>query len=763
MELHTDVPDTLELDISGMDCADCALTLERGVARLDGVDNCEVSFSTGKMRIKGNVDPDAIERRIRSLGYGIANPESGQQQAQTPQRGGLRGLLDFMLSRKDTTQALIGLGLLLLSAVLGLLGVPVILTTALHLVVVVLAGLPIMINGWRSLILSRDITINLLMSIATIGAIIIGETGEAATVIVLFAIGEALEGYSAERARYSLRALLEMVPQEALTLRPRMDCEEHLGQDGYEGGPCPFCEPHETRVPVSELTPGDVILIPPGERIPMDGEIRSGESAVNQAPITGESVPVSKAAGDEVFAGTINGEGALEVLVTRRAEDNTLNRIIYMVQEAQAQRAPTQRLIDRFARWYTPGIVALALLTATVPPLFFDAPFLTPADSSTPGWLYRALALLIVGCPCALVISTPVTIVSALASAARRGILIKGGAPLEALAKVRAFAFDKTGTLTEGRPELTGVHAVDCLQSDPEPCTACDDLLALAAAVERRSEHPLAHAVVTAAEERRVLTRYPAAQQVASLTGRGVRGQIDGQTVTIGNHALFDAEYPHPDALCREVSALEQQGQTAMLLNDGEQVRGILTVADRPRPASKAALETLKKLHPKAKTVMLTGDNAAVAQAIAAEVGVDDVRAELLPDHKLEAVQQLEAEYGAVAMLGDGINDAPALTAATVGIAMGSSGATQAMETADIVLMQDDLSRLPDVVKLSRRTLRIIGQNVALSLGIKALFLVLTLFGWATLWFAVFADVGASLIVTANGMRLLRDSRSRDQ
>ncbi len=750
---------TLELEITGMDCASCAQTLERGVARLDGVQQCEVNFATGKMRIAGDVNSDALEARIASLGYGIAAPAAS---ADAPDKIGTppsrsRGLLGYLLARRETTLALIGVVLLLASGVISLLQpaglAPVI--PLLHLTTVILAGTPILVRGWRGLITSREVTINLLMSIATLGALIIGETGEAATVIALFAIGEALEGFAADRARYSLRALLDLVPQEAVVLRPCLDCAEHLGVDGYSGGPCPFCEVHELRLPVTELRIGDTIVIAPGERIPMDGTVSSGESSVNQAPITGESIPVGKTDGDSVFAGTINGGGTLEVRVTGRAEDNTLNRIVHLVQEAQNQRAPTQRFIDRFARWYTPAVVGLALLVAFVPPLLAGAPFWNAPDG-TQGWLYRALALLIIACPCALVISTPVTIVSALTQAARLGVLVKGGAPLEALAHIRAFAFDKTGTLTEGQPTLTHHRAVDCTIPTGNPCPACDDLLALAAAVERRSEHPLARAVVAAAETQSLLHRYPAARQVTSLAGQGVRGEVNGQAVTVGSHALFDREYPHPAALCDSVHALETQGQTAMLVEDSQRVRGVIGVADRVRPASRAALASLHRLRPRPHTVMLTGDNPTVARAIGDEVGVDQVQAGLLPQDKLSAIQTLAARYGSVAMVGDGINDAPALAAASVGIAMGGAGTPQAMETADMVLMQDDLHRLPDLVRLSRRTLGLIHQNVVLSLGIKVVFLSLTLLGWSSLWFAVFADVGASLLVTANGMRLLR-------
>ncbi len=754
MALETRLPPDLELIITGMDCADCALTLERSVARLEDVTAVEVNFSTGRMRISGRADRAAIEARVRALGYGIADPAAGHNAARSD-HGGPAGLLRFLLSRRSTTLALAGIGLLLLSAALSLLNAPEAVVSGLHLMVIVLAGLPIMVNGWRELRFSREITINLLMSIATLGAILIGETGEAATIIVLFALGEALEGYAAERARYSLHTLLDLVPQTAAVLRPCLDCVEHLGRDGYTGGPCPFCGLHEARVPVGDLAIGDTILIAPGERIPMDGVILSGSSAINQAPITGESLPVDRTAGDEVFAGTINGAGALEVRVTRLAEDNTLNRIIHLVEEAQASRAPSQRFIDRFARWYTPAVVVLALLVAVIPPLLVAAPFWDTAGER--GWLYRALALLIIACPCALVISTPVTIVSALTAAAWRGILIKGGAPLEALASVRAFAFDKTGTLTEGQPVLTSAQAVDCQTgTDDLACEPCRDLLALAAAVERRSEHPLAQAVVTAAQDHALLDRYPAARAVTSLAGRGVCGEIDGRLITIGSHKFFEASYPHPDSLCLQTRRLEQQGQTVVFLADGDTVRGILTVADRLRESSQIALAELKTLRPRPQTIMLTGDNAATARAIGEQVGVDEVRADLLPGDKLAAIRALQAAYGPTAMVGDGINDAPALAAASVGIAMGAGGAAQAMETADIVLMQDDLHRLPEAVRLSRRTLSVIRQNIALSLGLKAAVLLLALAGWSTLWMAVFADMGASLLVTGNGLRLLR-------
>ncbi|MCZ7543679.1 MAG: heavy metal translocating P-type ATPase [Anaerolineae bacterium] len=515
--------------------------------------------------------------------------------------------------------------------------------------------------------------------------------------------------------------------------------------------PCPWCGAHEVSVDVRDLHVGETILVKPGARIPMDGVVTSGTSAVNQALITGESMPVHKAPGAEVFAGTVNGEGALEIEVTQPASDNTLQQVIRLVEAAQSQKAPAQRFVDRFARVYTPAVVLVAALVATVPPLLFGAPFHDTADAQ--GWLYRALALLVVACPCALVISTPVAVISGITGAARRGVLIKGGAHLEALGRVRAFAFDKTGTLTEGRPVVTNYRAVDCVND--ALCAPCDDVLALATAVERRSAHPLAQAVVAEAEKRGLAHAYAPAESVEALAGRGVTGQVDGRTVTVGSHALFHEMYGECEPLHDRVSAAERQGETTMLLSDGARVRGFISVADKVRPTSRAAVAALKAMGGVETTVMLTGDNPAAARAIADAVGIDAVRASLLPQDKVEAVRALAARYGAVAMVGDGVNDAPALAGATVGIAMGGAGSAQALETADVALMADDLTKLPYAVGLARATSRVIAQNVAFSLGIKALFVALALMGMATLWMAVFADMGASLLVTLNRMRPL--------
>ena len=742
------------LRIANMDCADCALKLEKGVGRLDGVLHCAVNFTTSKMTVEYDVekvDYPTIVERIRQLGYDVEEEEPVPQEA-TP--GGLRGLIHFMSTRRRDTLTLIS-GLLVVAAfALETMGVTTLVSHSLYALAMITGGYYVARKGINGALINRELDINFLMTIAAIGAAAIGEWEEGALVVFLFSLGETLESYTMERARNAIRSLMELAPNEAVRLRPRVDCPDHMGQplpDGgtYQGGPCPWCEPTEERVPVEELHIGDIILVRPGERIPMDGRVVRGTSAVNQAPITGESIPVEKKPGDDVFAGTINTQGALEIEVTRLAKDNTLNRIIHLVEEAQAQKAPSQRWVDRFARYYTPAVVTLAVLIATIPPIFLGQPFLEPATGGH-GWLYRALALLIIACPCALVISTPVSIVSAISNAARNGVLIKGGVYLEAAGSLRVVAFDKTGTLTRGEPGVTDVI--------PNGEFTEEEVLALAAAVEARSEHPIARAVVAEADAREI--RYAPVDAFQALTGRGAQGTLGEMAIYIGNRTLMDElNVTLPDTLQAHIRRLEEEGKTTMIVVTLTQasatVVGIVAVADTVRPEAREAIAGLRRAGIR-RTVMLTGDNERTARAIAAQVGIDDVRANLLPDEKVQAVEELLEEHGQVAMVGDGINDAPALARATVGIAMGGAGTDQALETADVVLMADDLSKLPFVIHLSRRALGIIRQNIAFSLVVKAAFMGLAIPGLASLWMAVFADVGASLIVILNGMRLLR-------
>ncbi len=733
--------------VQGMDCANCAREVENGVARLEGVDFVTVDFASTLMRLEGDVPFDVLQARVRALGKSLVAPDAVP--ADTTRRGGLAGFIEYLLLRQETRLALVGGALVIISLLLGLLGLPEALVNGVTIAGMGVTLLPILKSGVNGLRINREFNINLLMSIAAFGAVFIGEYLEAATVIFLFAIGEALEGYTADRARASIRSLMSIAPPVAIRLR-----RAAISAPGDNFIPLLINAP-ET-VNVADLLVDDVLLVKPGERIPMDGVVLAGMSAVDQAPITGESLPVAKAPGAEVFAGTINGDGALEIRVTRLAADNTLSRIIQLVEQAQSVRAPSQRVIDRFAHYYTPGVVIAALLTATVPPLLFNAPFHNLADG-TQGWLYRALELLVIACPCSLVISTPVTIISAITAAARRGILVKGGAYLEALAGIRAVAFDKTGTLTEGKPVVLQTRSVECFSADG--CDRCDEVLALAAAVEQGSAHPLAKAVQQAAEQRGLMQRYAPAQGVVALAGQGVRGQVNGQAVSVGSHQWFDAELPHSAEVCGWVAQAEAQGQTTMLLAQGEAVRGFIALADKPRSQSAAVIRALRDegIH----TIMLTGDNPAAAQAVAASIGLDTVRAGLLPADKVTAVNHLRDEHGSVAMVGDGINDTPALAAATVGIAMGGAGSAQALETADVVLMSDDLSQLPFAIRLARFARHLIRQNIVVSITLKLAVILLALAGGATLWLAVLADVGMSLLVTLNGMRPLRWSQSK--
>jgi len=718
--------------IEGMDCADCVMTIERGVRKLDGVESVEVNLATTKMVVEGQVAEDVIRQRVEKLGYSLKQPE-----LRTPENQKAKffpGFIKYLFSSRENRLALVGGGLILVGFLLRLLGIPEIWTNPLQIVALALAGYPIARSAINNLIINRGFSINFLMTAAAIGAVIIGEIPEAASLIFLFVIAEALEGYTADRARGSLRDLAALAPAQALL----------MGADGSE-----------RIVPVELLKMGDRILVKAGGRIPMDGKILSGSSGINQAPITGESMPVEKTTGDEVFAGTVNGSGTLEIEVTHLVQDNTLARIIHLVEEAQSVRAPAQRFIDQFAKYYTPAMMALALLVAVLPPLLMGEPFLNLADG-TRGWLYRGLAMLVIGCPCALVISTPVTIVSAITAAARRGVLIKGGVHLEALQRIRAVAFDKTGTLTLGQPVVAQARSMTCDCDDT--CAECDDLLALAASIERRSSHPLAQAVVNAAEKRGLAERYPPAEMVVAIAGRGLQGEVNGKTATIGNHRLFDESHPHSDQLCEWVDSAEALGQTTMLVCDGDKVRGYLAVADELRPESREVIADLKALGK--DVAMLTGDNPRAANSVSQVLGVDNVQAGLLPEGKVEAVKQLRSQVGEVVMVGDGINDAPALAAATVGIAMGGASSAQAMETADVVLMASDLRQLPYAFRLSGFTRSIMVQNIAFSLVTKAIFILLALAGLTTMWMAVLADMGVSLLVTFNGMRPLRFERN---
>ncbi|MFZ2326476.1 MAG: heavy metal translocating P-type ATPase, partial [Rhodoferax sp.] len=569
-------------------------------------------------------------------------------------------------------------------------------------------------KGWIA-IRNGNLNINALMSIAVTGALLLGQWPEAAMVMVLFTIAERIEAQSLDRARNAIRGLMQLTPERATVLQA----------DGT------WAEVDAQSVGISQR-----VRVKPGERIALDGTLVSGRSSVNQAPITGESLPVDKAQGDAVFAGTINEAGSFEYVVTAAAGDSTLARIIHAVQAAQGARAPTQRWVDQFAKVYTPVVFAMALAVAVLPPLLLGGAWFE--------WVYKALVLLVIACPCALVISTPVTIVSALAAAARQGILIKGGVYLEEGRKLAWLALDKTGTLTHGKPVQTDFFVLNGWQAA--------DVRSLAASLASRSDHPVSRAVALAAQAEGVALR--PVEDFEALPGRGTTGMIDGKRYHLGNHGLIHEQGRCSDALEAQLSALEAQGKTVIVLTDDSSVHGVFAVADTVKDSSRQAIAELHALG--IQTVMLTGDNAHTARAIAEQVGMDEALGDLLPDDKLRAIEARMALGGKVGMVGDGINDAPALARSDIGFAMGAAGTGTAIETADVALMDDDLRKLPRFVRLSRHTHAVLVQNIVLALGIKAVFLVLTLLGLGTMWMAVFADMGASLLVVGNGLRLLR-------
>jgi Cd2+/Zn2+-exporting ATPase len=559
------------------------------------------------------------------------------------------------------------------------------------------------------------LNINALMSVAVTGAFLIGQWPEAAMVMALYAIAELIEAKAVDRARNAIKGLLELAPEEALV----------RGSSG-----------DWSLVPVAAVAIGTAVRIKPGERIPLDGTVTKGSGAINQAPVTGESIPVDKGPGDQVFAGTINETGELEFRVTVLSSNTTLARIIQAVEQAQGTRAPTQRFVDRFAAIYTPAVFAIAVAVALLTPFLLGSTWMES--------LYKALVLLVIACPCALVISTPVTVVSGLAAGARRGILIKGGTYLEEARLLKSVALDKTGTITEGKPKLVQWRVWG----------GCDEATAqtLAASLAMRSDHPVSKAIVSG-----IKAQGPEAQNFKALPGRGVEGVVNGVRLVLGNHRLI-----HEQGLCSpdlelELSIHEEQGRTVALLADDSRVLALFAVADTIRESSRQAVADLKALG--VAPVMLTGDNTATARAIAAQAGIEDARGDLLPEAKLDAIKEMQTRYGATGMAGDGINDAPALAQADIGFAMGGAGTDIAMEAADVVIMNDNLQRVAETVKLSRRTYAVLWQNITLALGIKSVFLVLAVFGTATMWMAVFADMGASLLVVANGLRLLREAR----
>ncbi len=704
----------LQFRVDGMDCAACVHRVEERLSGLEGVRAAIGNAVSRELTVA--VDPDLEVARIRSelgkIGY-VAHEEE-------------RGTAVVPLEAWTTPAAyrtyvaavlfiggVVGLVTGATAAVLSVAGRPLGWPDLLFLGSAAVAGWNFLPAGLRAArTLSLDM--NFLMTVAILGAVAIGEHLEAGAIAVLFSTAELLEDFAVDRARRSIQALMQLSPDRATVLR-----------DGQE-----------VAVPAAEVRPGEEVVVRSGEKVPVDGIVQEGGAAVDESPITGESLPAEKTPGERVFAGSVSQSGWLRVRADRAADRTTLASIVRIVREAELRKAPTERYIERFARIYTPAVTVAAVLVVALPTLLLGQPFDT--------WFVRGLTLLVIACPCAFVISTPVAVVSGITAAARQGVLIKGGRYLEAMGRVDVVAFDKTGTLTYGHPEVTDVISLGD--------HSADEVLATAAAVERRSEHPVARAIVRAAVRRGIDVEARPVEGFESLVGRGARARVDGRTVAVGVSGLFEGE----PMLEERLRALRRDGKTAVLVGPPERPVGILAVADRPRAGARRALEHLRRAGVR-RTVMLTGDARETAEAIGRELGVDEVWAELLPEEKVERIQRLEAEGGTVAMVGDGVNDGPALAVASVGIAMGAAGSDVAIQTADVALMSDDLSRLAYLRELSRTGRSVIQQNVAASLGTKLVLAAGVPFGVVSLVLAVLVgDMGASLAVTGNALRLAR-------
>ena len=691
--------------VEGMDCAACAQTVQKSVVALDGVKGAEVSFGAAAMTVQGDVADAVVIGAVTRAGY-RAYP-AGRRPAGPS--------VPFWRRDAHTISTTLSIPLLLLAVAASLAGASRLVAETLYLLSMAVGGWPIA-RAALSALRVRALDMNVLMALAALGAVGIGAYAEGAWVLVLFAVGTTLETFALDRSRRAVEALMELAPREARVLRHEI----------------------EYTVPVEEVSPGDLVVVRPGERLPVDGIVAQGSSSLDQSPITGESVPVDAGRGDEVYAGALTVQGSLTIQATRPAADSTLSRIAALVEEAQGSQAPSERFIDRFARIYTPIVFLAALLLATVPLAFGGEP-----DT----WIYRGLALLIVACPCSLVISVPVAVVSAIGGAAKEGVLITDGQALENLGRVSVVALDKTGTLTLGAPELERVVVLD---GDLDEVGA----LSLMASVEQLSEHPLAGAIVRAGRERGVLAVQ--ADSFEALPGRGVEAVVDGRALWAGGPRLAGERL---GVLPEGLEELHAGGQTALVLGEGEQALALFGVADQIRAEATAAVEGLAGVGVE-RTVMLTGDSEPIARTIAERTGMTDWRSGLLPEDKLTAVAELQNGGAVVAMVGDGINDAPALAAAQVGVAMGAAGSDVALSSADVALLSDRLDRLPDAVARARRALSVMRVNVIASLLVKGIVILMVPFGLVTLVLAVAADMGMTLLVTLNALRLLR-SRTR--
>ncbi|MCK1977582.1 heavy metal translocating P-type ATPase [Jeotgalicoccus huakuii] len=701
--------------VNGFSCANCAGKFEKNVKNLPNVQDAKVNFGASKISVFGEASVEELEKAGAFENLEVVPEKPFKSSAVENTKKEER--IPFYKKHSTLLYSALFMALGFLSMAVN--GNENIVTALLFITSMIVGGATMMKTGLQNLV-RLDFDMRTLMTIAVIGGVLIGEWAEVSIVVILFALSESLERFSMERARKSITSLMDIAPNEALIKRNNQEMTVH----------------------VDNIAVGDIMIVKPGQKIAMDGVIVDGSSSINQAAITGESLPVEKYKDDEVFAGTMNEEGFLEVEITKLVEDTTISKIIHLVEEAQGERAPAQAFVDKFAKYYTPAIVALAALVVVVPPLFFGASWDT--------WIYQGLAVLVVGCPCALVISTPISIVSAIGNAAKKGVLTKGGIHLEEIGALKAIAFDKTGTLTKGVPVVTDFEIIND-QTDKH------NMLSIITALEYRSQHPLASAIMKKAKDENVSYANVPVEDFSSIMGQGITGKIDGISYYIGNSRLFTelSRNNFTKRIESTVKTLQQQGKTVMLAGTKNGIQAIIAVADEVRETSQDAI---RKLHQAGieKTIMLTGDNESTANAIGEQVGVTDVRSELMPQDKLDVIKQLKSKFNRVAMVGDGVNDAPALAASTVGIAMGGAGTDAALETADVALMGDDLNKLPFTIKLSRKTLNIIKANIAFAIGIKIIALLLVIPGWLTLWIAILSDMGATVLVALNSMRLMR-------
>ena len=692
--------------IEGLSCTNCAGKFEKNVKQLPGVTSATVNFGASKISVEGQTTIEELEEAGAFENLIIRDDQENDEQVRSKE--------SFI---KRNIALIISLGFILVAVISQLsLGEDHLLTKALYILAIIIGGFDLFKEGFSDLI-KLDFSMESLMTIAIIGAAFIGEWAEGSIVVILFAISEALERFSMDKARQSIRSLMDIAPKEALIRRNNV----------------------EQLISVDKIDIDDIMIIKPGQKIAMDGLVINGHSSVNQAAITGESVPVEKQLDDEVFAGTLNEEGVLEVKVTKKVTDTTIAKIIHLVEEAQGERAPAQAFVDKFAKYYTPFIIIMALMIVVVPPLFFGGDWNK--------WLYQGLSILVVGCPCSLVISTPVSIVSAIGNAAKNGVLVKGGVYLEEIGHLRAIAFDKTGTLTKGKPVVT-----DFITTSSDTGI---NYLSIISSLESLSQHPLASAILNEADKTNVDYKSIQIEDFQSITGKGLTGIYQNIRYYIGSPKLFSASVIEETAVKVQYRQFQEQGKTAMYFGTDEQILGVIAVADEVRDSSADVISELHKLSIE-HTIMLTGDNTKTAESIGRQLGVTEIKGDLMPQEKLDSIKALRTTYNKVAMVGDGINDAPALAASTVGIAMGGAGTDTALETADVALMGDDLQKLPFIVRLSRQTLKVIKQNITFSLGIKLLALLLVIPGWLTLWIAIVADMGATLLVTLNGLRLMK-------